>query len=129
MNQHSGVPSMSDRADALEEEMMHELERIATKSVLFNLGDGRVEIESGPSLMAKNPGKHMLMGADPRLPPMPEKPTLLDYFRCRFATTAHLLQSAALARKAGHDEKVVLACLLLEMTVLAWPMLGRERAA
>ncbi len=24
---------------------------------------------------------------------------------------------------------VVLACLLLEMTVLAWPMLGRERAA
>src|ERR1700674_2011318 len=117
MNQHSGVPSMSDRADALEEQMMHELESIATKSVLFNLGDGKVEIESGPSLMARNPGKYMLMGADPRLPPMPDKPTLLDYFRCRFATTAHLLQSAALALKAGHDEKVVLACLLHDIGV------------
>jgi HD domain len=117
MNQHSGVPSMSDRADALEEQMMHELESIATKSVLFNLGDGKVEIESGPSLMAKNPGKYMLMGADPRLPPMPDKPTLLDYFRCRFATTAHLLQSATLALKAGHDEKVVLACLLHDIGV------------
>jgi hypothetical protein len=117
MNQHSGVASMSDRADALEEHMMHELQSIATKSVLFNLGDGKVEIESGPSLMAKNPGKYMLMGADPRLPPMPDKPTLLDYFRCRFATTAHLLQSATLARKAGHDEKVVLACLLHDIGV------------
>jgi len=117
MNQHSGVPSMSDRADVLEEQMMHELNSIATKSVLFNLGDGKVEIESGPSLMAKNPGKYMLMGADPRLPPMPDKPTLLDYFRCRFATTAHLLQSATLALKAGHDEKVVLACLLHDIGV------------
>jgi hypothetical protein len=117
MNQHSGVPSMSDRADALEEQMMHELERIATKSVLFNLGDGKVEFETGPALMAKNPGKYMLMGADPRLPPMPDKPTLLDYFRCRFATTAHLLQSAALALKAGHEEKVVLACLLHDIGI------------
>jgi hypothetical protein len=117
MNQHAGAPSMSDRADALEEQMMHELNSIATKSVLFNLGDGKVEIESGPSLMAKNPGKFMLMGADPRLPPMPDKPTLLDYFRCRFATTAHLLQSATIALKAGHDEKVVLACLLHDIGV------------
>ena len=28
---------------------------------------------------------------------MPDKPTLMDYFRCRFASTNHLLQSAALA--------------------------------
>ncbi|MGP0093043.1 MAG: HD domain-containing protein [Xanthobacteraceae bacterium] len=117
MNQHAGVPSMSDRADALEEQMMHELNGIVTKSVLFNLGDGKVEMESGPSLLAKNPGKYMLMGADTRLPPMPDKPTLLDYFRCRFATTAHLLQSAALALKSGHGEKVVLACLLHDIGV------------
>jgi hypothetical protein len=117
MNHHPGVPSMSDRADALEERMMHELESIATKSVLFNLGDGKVEIDSGPALQAKHPGKPMLMGADPRLPPMPDKPTLLDYFRCRFATTAHLLQSAALALKAGHEEKVILACLLHDIGI------------
>jgi hypothetical protein len=45
---------------------------------------------------------------------MPEKPTLLDFFRLRFGkiTRNHLLQSATLARKAGHPEKIVLACLL-----------------
>ena len=68
-------PTLSERADALEEHMMHELEHIVTKSVLFGLADGKVAMESGPALMAKNPGKYMLMGADPRLPPMPEKPT------------------------------------------------------
>ena len=73
--------TMSDRADALEEQKMHELEHIITKSVLFNLADGKVATESGAAQMAKHPGKFMLMGADPRLPQMPEKPTLVDYFR------------------------------------------------
>jgi HD domain len=112
--------TLSERADALEEQKMHELEHIVTKSVLFNLADGKVEIESGNALMAKNPGKFMLMGEDPRLPKMPEKPTLIDYFRCRFASTAHLLQSAALALKAGHPEKVVLACLLHDIGVASF---------
>src|SRR5690349_10292799 len=77
--QHTnGQPTLSERADALEEHMMHELEHIVTKSVLFGMADGKVEMESGPSLMAKNPGKYMLMGADPRLPKMPDKPTLID---------------------------------------------------
>ena len=40
--------TLSERADELEERMMNELnERIATKSVLFNMGDGKVEMESG----------------------------------------------------------------------------------
>ena len=60
--------TLSDRADALEEQMMHELEHIVTKSVLFNLADGKVEMEGGNALLAKNPGKFMLMGDDPRLP-------------------------------------------------------------
>src|ERR1700693_3080258 len=111
MNDHNATTAMTmdQRADALEEEMTHELERIVTKSVLFNLADGKVEMESGPALMAKNPGKFMLMDEDPRLPKMPEKPALIDYFRCRFATTAHLLQSATHALTAGLAEKVVLA--------------------
>src|SRR5471030_1395233 len=108
----SGAKTLSERADALEEHMMHELEHIVSRSVLCNLVDGKVEMESGASLMAKNPGKFMLMGEDPRLPGMPENPTLIDYFRCRFASTAHLLQSATHALKAGHSEKVILACLL-----------------
>ena len=99
----NGQPTLSARADALEEHMMHELEHIVTKSVLFGMDDGKVEMDSGPALMAKNPGKYMLMGADPRLPKMPAKPTLLDYFRCRFASTSHLLQSATHALKVGEE--------------------------
>jgi len=110
----------SERADALEEQMMHELEHIVTKSVLFNLADGKVAMEGGAALLAKNPGKFMLMGEDPRLPKMPEKPTLVDYFRYRFASTAHLLQSATHALKAGHNEKVILACLLHDIGVVSF---------
>jgi len=112
--------TLSERADALEERMMHELEHIVTKSVLFNLADGKVEMEGGAALMAQNPGKYMLMREDPRLPKMPEKPTLIDYFNGRFASTAHLLQSATHALKAGHDEKVVLACLLHDIAVVSF---------
>lgn len=48
----------------------------------------------------------------PRLAPMPEKPTLVDFFNLRFTSTAHLLQSARLAQKRGVSEEIVLACLL-----------------
>ena len=33
--------TLSERADALEEHMMHELEHIVTKSVLFGMADGK----------------------------------------------------------------------------------------
>src|SRR5215470_8345110 len=118
--QDTTAMTVSERADALEERMMHDLEHIITKSVLFNLADGKVEIESGAELMAQNPGKTMLMREDPRLPRMPEKPTLIDYFKGRFASTAHLLQSATHALKAGHDEKIVLACLLHDIAVVSF---------
>jgi hypothetical protein len=48
----------------------------------------------------------------PRLPPMPTKPTLMDFFKYRFMVSAHLLQSARIAQKRGASEEVVLACLL-----------------
>ncbi len=48
----------------------------------------------------------------PRLKPMPEKPTLADFFNLRFTSPAHLLQSARLARLRGASEEIVLACLL-----------------
>jgi len=41
--------TLSEQADELEERMMHDLsEKIATKSVLFNMADGKVEIEAVP---------------------------------------------------------------------------------
>lgn len=48
-----------------------------------------------------------------RLPPLPEKPTLADYFRLRFTGTAnHCLQSANRAMKNNMPEEIILACLL-----------------
>jgi hypothetical protein len=114
---HAAPMSLSERADALEERMMHELEHIVTKSVLCNLADGKVGWDDPHALMANNSGKYLLMKEDPRLPKMPAKPTLMDYFRCRFASTSHLAQSATHAMKAGHDEKTILACLLHDIAV------------
>ena len=109
--------TMDELADEVEHKMEEELERVITKSLLFHLADGNVSYESGASLPAKYPGKYMLMGDDPRLPKMPAKPTLLDYFRCRFASMNHLLQSATHALKAGLPEKTILACLLHDIAV------------
>jgi len=50
-----------------------------------------------------------------RLRKMPEKPTLIDYFEYRFDPghiSAHLLQSAKLAKDKGASDEIVLACLL-----------------
>ena len=56
----------------------------------------------------------MMMGDNPALPTMPKAPQLLDFFRLRFEdiTRRHLLASAKRALDAGHEEKIVLACLL-----------------
>lgn len=112
--------TLSERADALEHQMMRELDSIISKSMLFNLADGKLEMEGGAALQARYPGKRMLMGDDPRLPKMPAKPTLVDFFKYRFAPAHHVLQSAAHAVKAGHDEKIVLACLLHDIAVLGF---------
>lgn len=51
----------------------------------------------------------------PRLKKMPAKPTLVDFFEYRFEQghiSAHLLQSAKLAKDRGASDEIVLACLL-----------------
>lgn len=57
-----------------------------------------------------------MMGDNPALPVMPERPTLLDFFRYRFVgqslTRNHLLTSARRALEDGQSEAVILACLL-----------------
>ena len=110
----SEAPTLSERADELEHRQMEELgERIVGKSLLYHLADGE------RTLGHRAFGGRMVMGEDPRLPPMPDKPTLLDFFRCRFAVApqAHLLQSANLAQNNGLSDKMVLACLLHDISV------------
>jgi hypothetical protein len=65
-------------------------------------------------LAQMGPDAVFMMGDNPALPRMPAKPKLLDFFRLRFGdlTFRHLLNSAWHALKDGHEEKVVLACLL-----------------
>src|SRR6185503_15225778 len=124
MNEHAHPLTVSERADELEEEKMHEMERILTRSTIAHLMDREVKIDISAEMRAKYPGKFFLMGDDPRLPSMPANPTLVDYFRHRFASTAHLLQSATHALKGGQPEKVVLACLLHDIAIVSFIRCG-----
>lgn len=65
-----------------------------------------------------NPRTVFMMGDNPALPRMPERPRLLDFFRCRFGdiTVRHLLVSAKRALDDGMSETVVLACLLHDIS-------------
>ena len=78
------TPTLSQRADALEDKMSRELDYIVIKSRLYTMAEGNMSPPpNAASLMAKNPKARVLMGDDPRLPPMPEKPTLIDFFKYR----------------------------------------------
>jgi hypothetical protein len=111
--------TLSERADELEHRQMQELgDRLVKKSLLYNLADGDQSLGDG---FGEGTGKLLLMGEDPRLRKMPEKPTLLDFFKYRFAPAQqHLLQSANLARKNGLPGKMVLACLLHDIAVVGF---------
>lgn len=110
--------SLAERADALEHKMMQELDQaIYVKSHLFNLAEGKIDAPNNPDFF-KN--KRIGMGDDPRLPKMPSKPTLIDFFKFRFGPANHMLQSAHHAIKAGMDEKIVLACLLHDIAVIGF---------
>jgi len=115
----TATQTLSEHADALEEQQIRELgDRLVTKSLLYNLANGDQSLGNG---FGHGTDKQLLMGEDPRLPQMPEKPRLVDFFRHRFAPTQqHLLQSARLARRNGLPEKMVLACLLHDVAVVGF---------
>jgi hypothetical protein len=76
--------------------------------------------QSAKGLLSRlEPGVVFMMGDNPALPQMPRAPRLLDFFRLRFngTTIQHLLQSAKLALDGGHEEKIVLACLLHDISM------------
>ena len=104
--------SLDERADALERKMSDELDVLLSKSALFNMADGKLGASGMGSEGTAKYGKYQLMDDDPRLPKMPAKPTLLDYFNYRAKGINHLLQSATHALKASMPEKTILACLL-----------------
>jgi hypothetical protein len=104
-----------ERAEAAEHALSEELDRLViVKSVIYTSGERDPRV---PALRPPDQGRRYLMGHDPRLARMPERPTLLDYFRYRFAPANHLLQSARLAQKSGAGDTVVLACLLHDIAI------------
>jgi len=110
--------SVDDRTDAVERAKAEALGKVAVKSAIYTSGEADPTAPSAPMAV---PGRVMLMEEDPRLKKMPEKPTLMDFFRLRFRPAQqHLLQSAAIALEAGCDEKVVLACLLHDISVVGF---------
>jgi hypothetical protein len=110
--------TISERADALEQRMSDELDALVVKSNLYTSGESDPRAYRTPKL--GDDGRHWLMGHDPRLPRMPDRPTLLDFFRYRFGTAAHVLQSATHALAAGQSERIVLACLLHDISVIGF---------
>ena len=111
--------TLSQRADALEQKMSDELDYIVIKSRLYSLAEGDLSpAPNAGAIMAQNPRARVLMGDDPRLPAMPKCPTLVDFFKYRFGPATHVLQSARHAVNAGLPEKMVLACLLHDISTM-----------
>ena len=111
--------SLSEKVEAAERDAILRLEgEIVTDSPLSRSGatDPR-ELPPWFGELVNNPNARVLASDDPRLPKLPAKPTLLDYFTYRFGPSQHLLQSARLARTNGCSEKIVLACLLHDISV------------
>ena len=101
------------RAEALEAHMMRELE--SSRQGGFPTA---AEVEEGITTRHYRRGVgNLFLSTDAsnvtRLAPMPEKPTLFDFFELRFSRTRnHCLQSANKAVENGVPEPIVLACLL-----------------
>jgi hypothetical protein len=106
----AGATTLSAKADALEHAMMDELDRRVVEPSMF------CDVGEEPRF-ASGDKRPFLQGNDPRLPAMPAAPTLIDFFKLRFAPANHVLQSAAYAKKNGMEEKVILACLLHDIAV------------
>lgn len=105
----AGATTLSAKADILEEEMARQLDKVRAKPGLCYI-DGRPERD-------RSDDRAGLMGTDPLLPMMPKNPTLIDFYKLRFDSPGHLLQSAKLAMDNGFDDKIILACLLHDISV------------
>ena len=101
----AGAATLSEKADALEDAMSDELDKRRSKP-------GHCYVDGRPP-RDPNDNRPYLQHYDPLLPEMPNEPTLMDFFKLRFAPASHVLQSARLAKINGHSEKIISSCLAL----------------
>lgn len=107
--------SHEDRAEELEHYMMHKLD----DSVLID-GEAaalRHELEHQQEVRPPRGTGRLFMPREEAFPAMPEKPTLEDFFRLRFAPATHVLQSAQHALETGQPESTIIACLLHDVVL------------
>jgi len=108
------------KADALEDYMSEQLDNGAANSASTTSPDKKfptvAELDAqittrdyrrGVGTLFANNGRNVK-----KLEPLPANPTLLDFFKYRFAPANHVLQSATRAMKTGMTEEIILACLL-----------------
>jgi len=83
------------------------------------IGTPAIDCQGALLAEARHPDTVFMMGDNPALPKMPERPRLQDFFQLRFSkiATTHLLQSAKVARERGLGEKVITACLLHDIAI------------
>jgi len=105
----SAMPSET-LADALEHHMIEKVDEKTTANEL------KVRRGAGFLFGGPRPGDSRPMELR-TLEPMPEKPTLADFFKYRFMLTTHVLQSATDAMKKGEKEETILACLLHDVVL------------
>lgn len=115
----AAVAAMSSeaKADALEdhlnEALAEEAKRFPTEAEVNALIPTRNFRRGAGKIFAGQPGNVHI------LPPMPEKPTLVDFMRLRLTDPLnHCMQSGNLAQKNGLDEELVLACLLHDLPLM-----------
>jgi len=116
----AAVAAMADeaKAEALEHHMMLQLSvanQAATATDKKFPTAAEVEAQIGTQPSRRGTGNLFVShtGNVKKLTPLPERPTLVDYFKQRFmATSNHCLQSANRAMQNGMSEEIILACLL-----------------
>ena len=92
-------------------------ERMIVPQPVGRIGTDLPDVER--TLLARMDEGHVfMMGDNPALPRMPERPTLIDFFTHRFGdiTFRHLLTSAKRALDDGLPDTVVIACLLHDIS-------------
>jgi hypothetical protein len=114
----AAVAAMADeaKAEALEHHMMLQLSvanQAATDKKFPTAAEVAEQIETQPSRRGTGNLFVSHTGNVKKLTPLPERPTLVDYYKQRFmATSNHCLQSANRAVQNGMSEEIVMACLL-----------------
>src|SRR3984957_6139279 len=114
----AAVAAMADeaKAEALEHHMMLQLNvanQAATDKKFPTAAEVEAEIETRPSRRGTGNLFVSHTGNVKKLAQLPERPTLVDFYKLRFmATSNHCLRSANRAMQNGMTEEIVLAFLL-----------------